>query len=68
MLTVGQLRKVIEGMESDRPVMVQCGDWIYATAYAGSSVLTQSHDGHTFENLGPRTPGDIDVLLLPVVE
>ena len=67
MLTVGQLRKTMNGMPDDRQVIIRQGGWIYGTAFAETAVITPDENGG-FENDGPRTPDDYDVLLFGVIE
>lgn len=66
-MNVKGLRKFLEGVDEDRQVVVRCGDWIYAAASADHSVMTPDEHGG-FENDGPRTPDDFDVVMLRVVE
>ena len=67
MLTVKQLRTVLEGMNEDRQILIRQGGWIYAAVYAEEALLTPDDDGG-HENEGPRTPNDVDVLMFGVME
>lgn len=67
MLTVGQLRKTMQGMPDDRQVAIQQGGWLHAAAFVETVAITPDEDGG-HENQGTRTPDDYDVLLFGVIE
>ena len=67
MMNVGQLRKALEGMDSNDQVLVESDGWLLAIAFGHPTVLTgQGED--TCEQLGERKPGDIDAFLMGVIE